>query len=177
MAVPVWQVLFLVAIVVISALITGTSFYSAAGRERELRQATAETYATLDGTVQSMSRQIAELQSSTARLSSRVAALEDGISILMRQIRNAGMEPDWKPDDAVMVNLPVNMNDLAAKIQTRFNLDELDDLARAIDINPEDVPGETLPRRSVELVEMAQRHGLMGPLIMACREMRPRAKW
>jgi hypothetical protein len=110
-------------------------------------------------------------------MSSRIAALEAGIVILTRQIKDAGLEPEWLPEDAVMVNMPVVLPDLVDKIRTRFSEEELADLAMRIGINAEDIPGQTHQRRAAELVDMAQRRGLTGQLIMVCREMRPRTKW
>jgi hypothetical protein len=185
----------LIGVTITSALVTGLAFYLAGRRYQEAQQhrdtmlsdardQSSRTYSTMEGTLHRMSERLDALEKEGDKdrqrimaLSNRVQALEDGIAILMRQIRNAGMEPDWKPDDTVIANVPVNLSSLIDRIYQRFNDEELGDLARRIGIGPDDIPGETLKRRTTELVEMAQRQGLTGHLIAVCKELRPRSNW
>jgi hypothetical protein len=193
--IPLWQAFLLIGVTITSALVTGLAFYLAGRRYQaaqqhrdtmlsDARDQSSRTYSTMEGTLHRMSERLDALEKEGDKdrqrimaLSNRVQALEDGIAILMRQIRNAGMEPDWKPDDTVIANVPVNLSSLIDRIYQRFNDEELGDLARRIGIGPDDIPGETLKRRATELVEMAQRQGLTGHLIAVCKELRPRSNW
>ena len=190
--IPVWEVAILTAVVMISAILTGSAFYTAGQRYakdrardaamiQEARERAAATYAIWEGTVQRMGQRLDALEHEyeqyKAATDARLRDMDRGITILTRQLERLNQEPEWKPGDAEMVSVPVNLSALIDRIYQRFNDEELSDLARRIGIGPDDIPGETLQRRATELVEMAQRRGLTGHLITVCKELRPKGKW
>lgn len=190
-----YWLLMTIIVILAGTLLSGGVFVIAYRREgtrhvaedvaaQTARREAAETYSSMVVSMRELSKRIDELETGRERdhqtmlaMSSRIGALETGVIILTRQIKGAGLEPEWKPEEAVMVPLPVVLPDLVDKIKSRFNEDELADLARRLDINPDDIPGQSHQRRAAELVDMAQRRGLTGQLIMVCRELRPRTKW
>ena len=62
-------------------------------------------------------------------------------------------------------------------IKTYFDLDEMDSLAFESGIQVEEVPGETLSERARELVEYADRHGVLVDLLRTCVVKRPFVAW
>lgn len=167
-------------------------------KERRARLAAAETYATLEAALASQNERIAGQNERIDRLEEAVAIyrearesdhrqikalialveqLKSGIERLTRQLIGAGLTPEWKPDDAIMVSVAVNLSDLKHKIQGRFSIEEMADLALRLDINPEELTGETRNGRAQSLVDYADRYGLVGHLIAVCKELRPKAGW
>lgn len=118
------------------------------------------------------------------RLTLRVLELELTVtelqldnSRLRSLLHEAGIEPPSNPKlrtDGAPESLAVALYKLIA---ARFNVDELADLGMSIGIQNEDIAGETITARALELVQYAQRHGMLSELIAACRKARPKTAW
>ena len=67
----------------------------------------------------------------------------------------------------------VRDRELAMMISALFNRDEIDDLAYRLNINYEEIGGETVGRRAQSLVAYAKRHGTIEELIALARQLRP----
>ena len=66
---------------------------------------------------------------------------------------------------------------LVGLIKEHFSIDEIDELAFGLGINPEDLPGETRSKRARELVEFARRAGVLPQLVGACMIARQQIIW
>lgn len=72
---------------------------------------------------------------------------------------------------------PLRDRPLATILAALFSLDEMDDLAFRLDINHEDVGGDTASKRARSLVMYARRHGLTEELITLARQLRPEGEF
>lgn len=72
---------------------------------------------------------------------------------------------------------PIHASEVAALIQTHFNLDELDALVFELGVNGEEIGGHTITSRPFHLVEYCQRHGLVERLLETLRRKRPFVDW
>lgn len=81
------------------------------------------------------------------------------------------------PSPPVIVDVPpVSTPDnraLAQILSALFSRDELDELAFQLNINAEEIGGETRGKRARALVEFAARHGMLDELIELARRLRP----
>lgn len=66
---------------------------------------------------------------------------------------------------------------LVGLIKEHFSLEEIDELAYGIGIEPENLPGQTRSRRARELVEFARRQGTLPQLVGACMIARQQVIW
>ena len=66
---------------------------------------------------------------------------------------------------------------LVGLIKEHFSLDEIDELAYGLGIEPEDLPGQTRSKRARELVEYARRNGDLPSLVGACMIRRQQIIW
>lgn len=66
---------------------------------------------------------------------------------------------------------------LRRNLEASFNLDELRELSFELDINYENLGGETLRAKTIELVGYCQRRGLLSRLIEVCSRLRPSTDW
>lgn len=113
------------------------------------------------------------------KLQRRVDELEHGVSLLIAQIRRAGMTPEWSPAPVASPSVPAGgqhaetelLVDLWQRIEEHFNADEMRDLAFEIGV-PEShaaTPGS----QARELVMAAKRHHQLERLREVCRRERP----
>jgi hypothetical protein len=65
---------------------------------------------------------------------------------------------------------PINLLNI---LRTRFNLNELRELCLYLEVNFEDVPGESLSRKALELVTYSQRRNRLPELIQIITTLRP----
>ncbi len=63
------------------------------------------------------------------------------------------------------------------RIEASYNLEEIRTLCQDLGINHENIPGATSTEKARELVEYANRHGLLGKLVEICLRQRPNAIW
>lgn len=165
---------------------------------QEVREKSAAMYANMEAALGSALRRMDELEAEVALvrqdnatlqaevdgyrqviavLNGRVQALELGASILTQQLQRHSLDPEWKPEDAVMVPVPVRPQELSQRIRRSFNVDEMNDLALRLEIDPEDIAERTATGRAAALVAAAERRGLLGLLIEIVKELRPGQKW
>ena len=71
----------------------------------------------------------------------------------------------------------VRDRELSMAIAALFNRDEIDDLAYRLNINYEEIGGETATRRAQSLVAYAKRHGKIEELIVLARQLRPEGEF
>jgi len=111
------------------------------------------------------------------KLQRRVDELEHGVTVLIAQIRRAGMTPEWSPvpaetpaagGQAAETDMLV---DLWQRIQEHFSVAEMQDLAFELQLRNcgGDSPGAT----ARELVMCAKRHHRLERLRELCRRDRP----
>jgi hypothetical protein len=62
-------------------------------------------------------------------------------------------------------------------LETYFNLDELRGLCFELDVNFENLSGDTLRAKTIELVSYCQRRRIIARLIEACAALRPEVDW
>jgi hypothetical protein len=66
---------------------------------------------------------------------------------------------------------------LRRNLEASFNLDELRGLCFEMAINFENLSGDTLHMKTIELVSYCQRRRLLTKLVATCRELRPEVDW
>lgn len=71
----------------------------------------------------------------------------------------------------------MNAPELARDITDRFNIAEIKGLCFTLDIEFEDLVGDTLTEKAIELVKYCKRHGKIPKLIAVLREKRPNIDW
>ena len=62
-------------------------------------------------------------------------------------------------------------------IRQHFSDDELRDLCYRLGVNYEDLPAAGKAGKARELVDYAERHGLVSDLVATCRRLRPKVAW
>ena len=67
--------------------------------------------------------------------------------------------------------------ELARLISENFSLDELKLVCFDIDLDPEQVPGDTKDAKIIGLIGSCKRRGLLAALILSCQRHRPNATW
>jgi hypothetical protein len=115
-----------------------------------------------------------------AQLHRELNELRRGISILIAQVRRAGMVPEWTPE-AMPVTYPRIVTGQQAetdrlvtlwqRIADRFSMEEIADLAFRLGL-PES-RADTAGAAARELVNNARRRGLLDRLDELCRDERP----
>lgn len=110
------------------------------------------------------------------QLQLRIVELEIGVRILTAQLRREGLIPEWVPPSVTADDgrtPPPDKQALMQKIAAQFNQEEIDDLILRLNIEPENIGGETRRRRAQALVEHAERHGMTDELVAMVRKLRP----
>ncbi len=118
-----------------------------------------------------------ELRGEAHELREEVRELRRGVGELIRQMEEAKLIPAWKPAPKTPpAKRPVKASDQAAlrkKIASAFSWQEIGDLAFDLEIDPDEVPGETATVRARSLVTYMQDRGRLEELVALCREKRP----
>jgi hypothetical protein len=137
--------------------------------------------------VRSLAERIDELESlrlldaaERTRMHQELNELRRGITVLIAQVRRAGMTPEWTPA-TVTAPTPTAENgqqaetdrlvDLWQRIAERFSAEEIADLAFRLGIP--DSHAETDGARARDLVTMAKRRDKLEQLVALCRRERP----
>lgn len=111
------------------------------------------------------------------QLKARITEQEIGLRILTAQLQRAGLIPEWTPPpmppEPPPPAPPRDGRALAQILSALFSRDELDDLAFRLDINSEEIGGETRGKRARSLVDYAERHGMTDELVAMVRKLRP----
>lgn len=104
----------------------------------------------------------------------RIGALENYVSVLVGQLNAAGIAPASVPDTLRKpVAALVDKRALRDQLASQFDNDEIETLMFEIGINDEELSGSTRLSRARELVEYAERHGMLEVLAEAVMRSRP----
>jgi hypothetical protein len=76
-------------------------------------------------------------------------------------------------DSSSKIEEPISPIILLNTLRTRFNKNELRELCLYLEVNYEDLPGESLSRKALELVTYCQRHNRLPELIKIITTLRP----
>lgn len=139
-----------------------------------------DAYAIMEQSLASQQRRMDELEARRMSdhaliidLRNEVAALRVGIAVLIRQVQEAGLTPQWQPVATGTTSTPVDKRALAQRIAVQFDLDEMATLMFDINIDDEELAGRTRQARARELVDYAERHGQLDILAAAVAAQRP----
>lgn len=168
------------AIVVTTAIILGgiTSLWAYV----RARQRTPDVIANFNRTVAEMSERLRIVEHDRQRDHLLIMRLQTALEVqraysrlLADRLRQAGiLDIPPAPDTAVDVEPPVvNRATLVAILASLFNVDEINDLAFQMDIDADDLSGDTVTARARALVTYCHRHGTMDVLIKTARVLRP----
>lgn len=69
------------------------------------------------------------------------------------------------------------LQELATRIEKRFNANELKDLFFKLNIDYDDLPGTTRKDKIRELVQFCERHDRLNDLVSLCKTLRPNELW
>lgn len=128
-----------------------------------------------------LSRRVDELERGRTELLTRL----DNMSVYIRTLIAIMTEkeiavppPPWEDSRIMLVPVqPRNLAHMTQLIAKHYDDEELADLAAQIDINIEDVKGDTHKARAKALVDTADRYGSYDDLVAAAKAGRQRAKW
>ena len=70
-----------------------------------------------------------------------------------------------------------NLSDLSRKIRSHFNLQELKQLCFILEIEFDNLPGESMPDKAISLIQFCQRRGYTKNLVLLLQEQRPQVNW
>lgn len=71
----------------------------------------------------------------------------------------------------------LNLIHLRTQLAQRFNLDELQTLCFDLDVNYDNLSGDTLDAKARELIKFCDRHGLLANLIERCQQLHGEVEW
>ena len=146
------------------------------GAVRELNQLTTE----LSNRVGTLEKERQRDHAEMLRIQLRVAELEIGVRVLIAQIRRMGGEPEWNvaPDGPIPpVSEVIDDTALYRSIAALFDVDELDDLAFRLGIEPDELEGKRRDSRARSLVQYAKRRDMLPELIDIARQLRPEGRF
>lgn len=145
------------------------------GRVDELEQARAREYAETE-----------ILRQETENLRQEVGELRSGVASLTRQLEGADMTPAWRPPvKAGQENGPgkdgkqaaVDAPALQQFLAEHFNLEDMADLAMRLEVDIEDVGGETKEAKARSLVSYMKRRKRLVELRDLARQLRPEGRF
>ncbi len=115
-----------------------------------------------------------------AKLQRRVADLEHGVERLGAQVVRLGGVPEWELPPAEplpVVQTVIDDTALYRSIAALFDVDELDDLAFRLGIEPDEIDGKRRDTRARALVQYCKRRDLLPELIDIARQLRPEGRF
>ncbi len=142
------------------------------GRVDELEVARAREYAETE-----------ILRQETENLRQEVGELRNGVTSLTRQLEAADMTPAWRPpvkeSGPVKDGKPAGVDAVALQqfIAEFFNLEDMRDLAMRLDVDFEDVAGETKEAKARSLVSYMKRRKRLSELRDLVRQLRPEGRF
>ena len=146
------------------------------GAVRELNQLTTE----LSNRVGTLEKERQRDHAEMLRIQLRVAELEIGVRVLIAQIRRMGGEPEWNiaADGPIPpVSEVIDDTALYRSIAALFDVDELDDLAFRLGIEPDEIDGKRRDTKARSLVQYCKRRDLLPELIDIARQLRPEGRF
>lgn len=115
-----------------------------------------------------------------AKLQRRVADLEHGVERLGAQVVRLGGVPEWELPPAEplpVVQTVIDDTALYRSIAALFDVDELDDLAFRLGIEPDELDGKRRDTRARSLVQYCKRRDMLPELIDIARQLRPEGRF
>ena len=115
-----------------------------------------------------------------AKLQRRVADLEHGIERLGAQVVRLGGVPEWELPPAEplpAIQNPIDETALYRSIAALFDVDELDDLAFRLGIEPDEIDGKRRDTKARSLVQYCKRRDMLPELIDIARQLRPEGRF
>jgi hypothetical protein len=115
-----------------------------------------------------------------AKLQRRVADLEHGVERLGAQVVRLGGVPEWELPPAEplpVVQTVIDDTALYRSIAALFDVDELDDLAFRLGIEPDELDGKRRDAHARSLVQYCKRRDLLPELIDIARQLRPEGRF
>lgn len=117
---------------------------------------------------------ILELYKRIGALENYVSGLEHYVAVLVGQLEAAGIAPAAVPNTLRKpVAVLIDKRALRDQLAEQFDNDEMSTLMFDIGISDEELSGSTRQARARELVEYAERHGLLEILAEAVTRSRP----
>ena len=167
------------ASVLIALLTTGLSLLSyyvvreRFGPDGDIERVLRDRLADNEKNAQELHDEILYTKTQLASVTVEVENLLHGVQMLSEQVQALGHKPAWKPPHGVMSQRVNSRAALMLKIYHGFSIQEINDLAFQLGINPEELSGDTVKARARELVSIAGRRGVMTDLLALVREERP----
>lgn len=159
---------------------------------QQAQRNSADVFKTMQETIGVLIERQNATEEAMARARIRIAELEhmqrmqarqtneaiDGANKLIEQLASVGVhDPIWSPDKLTKIEFTPDLVTLQDKVRQRFDIEEMNDLAMRIGLDPEELSGDTRSKRARELVNAAERRGLIKKLSAALLELRPTANW
>lgn len=140
------------------------------GRVDELEAARAREYAETE-----------ILRQETDSLRQEVGELRQGVAALTRQIEAADMTPSWSPpakpqrevSGKPITGKGIDVQALQQFITEYFNVEDIEDLTLRLDVDFENLAGDTKEAKARSLVGYMKRHRRLTELADMVRAMRP----
>lgn len=142
---------------------------------RQMVQLTNE----LSSRLSSLERERERDHQAMMRIQLRLAELEIGVRVLIAQVKRMGGEPEWTPPTEAAKTVSEVIDDAALyrSVAALFDIDELDDLAYRLGIEPDELDGKRRDTRARSLVSYAKRRDLLPELIDKARQLRPEGRF
>jgi len=132
----------------------------------ELETARAQEYAETES-----------LREETEGLRQEVRELRRGVQVLIGQIEAVPLTPVWTPPDrpagATPRRRPKDLTVLRDNIAAQFSLEEIDDLALRLEVEPDDLTGDSRTARVRSLVSRLKNENRIEELRGLCAALRP----
>lgn len=92
--------------------------------------------------------------------------VDDGVANELVDAVQQGLFPDWRI-------ISIVHNDFVSYLVRHYNNDDLHHLCYRLKIDYEELPGETISRKALEIIKHCERHSRFSALIQECKYMRP----
>lgn len=143
-----------------------------------------DALATMESTVERLSAQMAIYETrqrqdheTILRLERTTHTLRQYSEMTYRLLVSLGQtDVPPPPTDGWHPPLP-NNSSLHAEMMQRFSIEEVDDLAQRLGLDPEELEGDTRQKRIWSLISSAERRDMVDNLVTLCRVLRPMGKW
>lgn len=174
---------FIMIVMTIIAVVTLVSALFLQRNHARYEATRPDAYAVMEASLASQQRRLDEMDRQRMNdhaliieLRNEVAALRAGVAVLIRQLQENSIEPQWSPAGSVPLPQRIDKAILARRLARYFNIDEMNTLMFNLGIDDEELSGDTRQTRARELVEYAERHDQLDVLATAVGNLRPGSK-
>lgn len=147
------------------------------------RRGSPGALATMMQTVEHLSERVDELERARRRdhttmmqMALEIETWKTYAVLLAQRLRAFTEDVPAPPNAPPMPPPPPDDRTLAAVIASLFNIDEANDLAFQLGINPDEIEGDTATERAIALVRYARRRDLILELVTTARKLRPKGE-